>query len=139
MLKADEYGTILLHKAWNADVTSFSNLCKSGMTVAENDEFLQTSCLLTDVDKFIFGIILIQLLDLCAVRTAFHYVYLSHNYIALCVFNSFLILAYALFSLYNTFSLIRLGNRCSAITSRTVCMVVLISCNKSHSHPKIDF
>ena len=77
-------------------------------------------------EKVIFRIIFIQLLDLCAVRAAFHYVYLCHNYIALCVFNSFLILAYALFILYNTFSLIRLGNRCSAITRRMVSMLIII-------------
>ena len=70
-------------------------------------------------------IILIQLLDLRAVRTAFHYVYLSHDYIALCVFNSSLILANALFNLYITFSLIRLGNRCRAINTRMVSMLKL--------------
>ena len=59
MLKADEYGTVLLYKAWNADVSTFSNFCKSGMIVTKNNKFLQTACLLADVNEFILRIILI--------------------------------------------------------------------------------
>ena len=59
MLETDEYGTVLLYKAWNADVSTFSNICKSGMIVTKNNKLLQTAGLLSDVNEFIFRIILI--------------------------------------------------------------------------------
>ena len=81
MPQGDEDRTVLLHEARNADVSAFADLCKSGMTVTKDYELLQTPCLQTDVNEFIFRIIFIQLLDLCAVRAAFHYVYSGHNLI----------------------------------------------------------
>ena len=51
---------------------------KSGMVVTKDYEFFQASRLLTDVNEFVFLIVFIQLLDLCAVWAAFHYVYLCH-------------------------------------------------------------
>ena len=81
MLKADEYGAVFLDEAWNADVSEFADLYKSGMAVTKDYEFLQAASLLADVDEFIFRIILIQLLDLCAVRTAIHYVFFSQGLI----------------------------------------------------------
>ena len=48
------------------------------MVVTKDYEFFQASRLLTDVYEFICRIILIDMLDLYAVRSAFHYVYLYH-------------------------------------------------------------
>ena len=78
MLLADEYGTVFLDKAWNADVSAFTHLCKSRMVVTKDYELLQASSLLADVNEFMFRIILIQLLDLSTVRATFHYVDLGH-------------------------------------------------------------
>ena len=81
MLQGDEYRTVLLDEARNADVSAFAHLFKSGMAVTKDYELLQAASLLADVNEFIFRIILIQLLDLCAVRAAFHYIYFSNDLI----------------------------------------------------------
>ena len=87
LLQWDEYRAIVLHKARNAYVPMLFHLCKSRMVVSKCDEFLQTASLLADVYEFIFRIIFIQLLDLCAVRAAF----ITYTFVIIILLYVFLI------------------------------------------------
>lgn len=79
MFVRDDDGTIFENKTRDTYSTTLANLLEGGMVVAQGKKLLQATCLLTDINQFILGIVAILSLHLRTIGAALHDIYFYHK------------------------------------------------------------
>ena len=87
MFERDGYRAIFFDEAGDANVATLAHLLEGGMVVAKGEKLFQVTCLLTDIDELIFGVVAINLFHCGAIGAAFHDIYFNHSLFFLRVIN----------------------------------------------------